>query len=634
MTAVILVAVLVPLVVVGVLARVEQRSLVTRDTTAQLEALASVQKARLQGYADRGFDTLALASGQDQLSSSLDAFVRTGLGAHQRFLNEILSDFALTSRGVGCIMAVAPDGTVVGSSDPALLGRDLSEQNYVQRGLTAANTGTIGRDQEGNRVGIFAGPIPFKGRIVGVLVLKFDLQPLEELVRDFTGLGETGETVVAARRQGGVLFLFPRRFEREAPPILTEGEAKEVALPMVAALAGEEAMFSDTNDYRGERVIAAARFLPSLGWGLVVKMDRSEAFASSNRFTRFTGLIAAVVVPLVLLIAALMARGITRRVIELARVAAAVTRGDLSRRMRPRSDDEIRVLVDAFNSMTDKLVTTNTELAQLASGVAHDLSEPLRAVTMYTRLVGRRLEGEPNPEREEEFRHFAEGGVKRIDALRKALSDYAGAGMRGRPFERVDVSKLMAETLEILHPLIDRTGATVTTGPLPATVWGDATELAQVFQNLISNAVKFMPEGKPPRVHVSATRAGGACSFSVHDEGIGIDPRHHERIFDLFSRLQSHRSYEGSGVGLATSRRIVERHGGRIWVESHPGQGSTFSFTIPESPEGSSYVGRPAKAPGLVGSGSGPYSPKSESDGSDGSGGAHDPGRPARSKRA
>lgn len=136
------------------------------------------------------------------------------------------------------------------------------------------------------------------------------------------------------------------------------------------------------------------------------------------------------------------------------------------------------------------------------------------------------------------MRAFLQLGVKRIDALRKALSDYADTGIRGRPFERVDVSKLMAETLEILHPLIDRTGATVTTGPLPATVWGDATELAQVFQNLISNAVKFTSDGKPPRVHVSATRVGGTCSFSVHDEGIGIDPRHHDRIFELFSRLQ------------------------------------------------------------------------------------------------
>jgi hypothetical protein len=166
LTAVILVAALAPLAALGILAVLEQRRLVTRDATASLEALASVQKARLEAFANQSLDSFALASSPALLGTSLDAFLRTGGGAHQRFLNALLADFASRSHAVRGILAVAPDGTVVGSSDPERLGESLAGEEYVQRGLTEPNAGAVATDREGNRVGIVSGPITFDGRTI------------------------------------------------------------------------------------------------------------------------------------------------------------------------------------------------------------------------------------------------------------------------------------------------------------------------------------------------------------------------------------------------------------------------------------------------------------------------------------
>jgi light-regulated signal transduction histidine kinase (bacteriophytochrome) len=165
-----------------------------------------------------------------------------------------------------------------------------------------------------------------------------------------------------------------------------------------------------------------------------------------------------------------------------------------------------------------------------------------------------------------------------------ALLELSRVGTRGEAPAPTDVEAVIERTLKVLKRAIEETEAEVTHDPLP-TVMADEAQLAQVFQNLIANAIKFRREGVPPRVHISAEQRGDEWMFSVADNGIGIDPDQAERIFQIFQRLHTREEYEGTGIGLALCKRIVERHGGRIWVASEVGHGSTFTFTLPARPK-------------------------------------------------
>jgi light-regulated signal transduction histidine kinase (bacteriophytochrome) len=231
-----------------------------------------------------------------------------------------------------------------------------------------------------------------------------------------------------------------------------------------------------------------------------------------------------------------------------------------------------------------RLERSNQALEQFAYVVSHDLREPLRMVSGYLQLLQRRYQGALDADADD-FIAYAVDGAERMQEMIQALLGLSRVGTRGQDFVPTDVEAVLARTRKMLSRAIEESGAVVTHDPLP-TVSADSAQLAQVFQNLISNAIKFRAEDRPLRVHVSAELRGDEWAFSVRDNGIGIDPQHFERIFVIFRRLHTTKGYEGAGIGLALCKRIVERHGGRIWVESEPGQGSTFIFTLPKRSQG------------------------------------------------
>jgi PAS domain S-box-containing protein len=218
---------------------------------------------------------------------------------------------------------------------------------------------------------------------------------------------------------------------------------------------------------------------------------------------------------------------------------------------------------------TEELERSNAELEQFAYVASHDLQEPLRMVASYTQLLARRYRGKLD-EDAEEFIGYAVDGVTRMQALINDLLAYSRVGTRGGAFEPVDTGAVLDRVLASLGPAMEDAGATVTHDP---------GQLGQLLQNLVGNAVKFRGEA-PPRVHVSAERGEGEWTFSVADNGIGIDPEYAERIFVIFQRLHTRGEYPGTGIGLAICKKIVERHGGRIWFEPAPGGGTVFRFTL------------------------------------------------------
>jgi PAS domain S-box-containing protein len=225
------------------------------------------------------------------------------------------------------------------------------------------------------------------------------------------------------------------------------------------------------------------------------------------------------------------------------------------------------------------LERSNQELEQFAYVASHDLQEPLRMVSSYTQLLAKRFEGQLD-EKTRKYVHYAVDGAIRMKALINDLLAYSRVGSKGQPLRPADAHAVLGEAMRNLAALIEENKAVITHDDLP-TVRADTSQLVLVFQNLLANAIKFRRED-PPRIHVSARDRGGEWVFTVKDNGIGIELRHADRVFVIFQRLHSHEEYPGTGIGLAVCKRIVERHGGIIWFESGPENGTTFFFTIPK----------------------------------------------------
>jgi two-component system sensor histidine kinase/response regulator len=239
----------------------------------------------------------------------------------------------------------------------------------------------------------------------------------------------------------------------------------------------------------------------------------------------------------------------------------------------------VRKKAEAVLSLrSQELVRSNAQLEQMAYVASHDLQEPLRMVTSYLQLLERRYVGRLDAEAHE-FIGFAVDGAKRMQALIDDLLTYSRLGTKAKPLQPTDCDALVETALRSLHLAISESGAQIRCDALPV-VMGDAAQLTQLFQNLIANAIKFRG-GQAPQIAVRAEPEDGCWRFEVRDNGIGIAPEYFDRIFVMFQRLHSRSAYPGTGIGLAICKNIVERHGGRIWVESAPEQGAVFKFTLP-----------------------------------------------------
>lgn len=300
--------------------------------------------------------------------------------------------------------------------------------------------------------------------------------------------------------------------------------------------------------------------------GLAQRATASEAIVRRTRTWFFVLL---VVVIVILTSGYFMIRR-DNRARARAEEAVRALNADLERRISERTQE--------LEESNKELIRSNEELQQFAYVASHDLQEPLRMVASYTQLLSRRYKGKLD-EDADDFIGFAVDGANRMQVLINDLLAYSRVGTKGKPLAPTNSNESLELALANLYMTIQESGAVIEHDELPM-IMADGTQISQLFQNLIGNGIKFRGK-EPPRIKITCKKQGKEWLFSLKDNGIGIDPQYVERVFIIFQRLHTRDEYPGTGIGLAICKKVVERHGGRIWVESTPGEGSTFYFTLP-----------------------------------------------------
>jgi len=231
--------------------------------------------------------------------------------------------------------------------------------------------------------------------------------------------------------------------------------------------------------------------------------------------------------------------------------------------------------------LEDDLKRSNNELQQFAYVASHDLQEPLRTIASFTQLLARRYEGKLDSDADEFIGYIVDASIRMKQQIEDLL-EFSRVMTNGSNFEKINLEQTVKQIISSLGVLIKENDAEITYNPLPE-IYADSRQIARLFQNLINNSIKFKKPDEPPKIHISVEKdeKTNEYVFSISDNGIGIDPKYQDRIFTIFQRLHTIEEYQGTGIGLAVARKIVERHGGHIWVESELEKGATFYFTLP-----------------------------------------------------
>lgn len=458
--------------------------------------------------------------------------------------------------------------------------------------------------KENTAVVYICSPVFRAGEVIGVVSAQMSNRRLFSLVRDYSGLGETGETILATKMGDEVVFITPLRFDPEAAFKRRIKFGSKDGQDIQEALKGKKGI-GVTLDYRGEEVLSVWRYLPTFRLGMVVKMNTLEVFSSADKLRNNLFRISLILLIVVVIMAVVIAGTVSSPIKELTAISSVISSGDLKARAKIDTKDEIGELARSFNQMTDKLVEAkanveqkkaeleeqkkllekaNQELDSFVYTASHDLRAPLRGIASFASF----LEEDYKDKLDEEGRGYLKeiiDGTNRMNQLIEDLLTLSRISRIKNPYEDVDMNNLVESVIKRIEFDIKEKKVAMRIQKDMPVVRCDRIKMNEVFLNLINNAIKFSSKNNPenPRVEVGYIDDGDFHKFFIKDNGIGIDPKFHTQIFGIFKRLHTSDEYEGTGAGLSIVKRIIEDHGGKIWVESELGKGATFYFTIPKN---------------------------------------------------
>lgn len=581
LTGALLVAALVPLSIVGLITYNEERQILTSDARERLDAIATLQQARVESYLFFSEVNLELVTSRNQLGQRLETMLVAPNEDDRNQMVTILTSARDSARGVVRDIHLADlDGTILASTDPARIDDAIGADPYfadAKKGVTLSSTATRSDDLI---VGIHAGPIPNGANALGVVVIEADLDPLLETLGDQTGLGDSEESYLVRARNSEVQLLTPLR----EPAEFAAGAPSDS--PMEAALNGTEADLIEAVDYRGRDVFAATRTIEQTGWGLVVKVDQSEALAPIGRFRNLL-LVSIVAAGLA---AVALAHFLSSRLIQplrrLTSVAGEMSGNGHDTRAMVDSKGEIGALARALNTMADRhdaalreVEGKNDQLQQFLYVSSHDLKTPLRAISSYGQLLAADQRDVLDESGKAYLDRINENSTRMYSLIDDLLA-YVKAGQIEESFEPVNLDAVLARVRMAQELDLRSAGATLSFGHL-GTAFGSPVLLEEVFANLVSNSLKYRRQDVPTRIGVTASGNGDHVTVSVEDNGIGIPAEHRERVFEPFHRLHRKDEIAGTGVGLAICERVVSGHGGTIRAASSNLGGTAIVITLP-----------------------------------------------------
>ena len=449
------------------------------------------------------------------------------------------------------------------------------------------------------------------GQNIGVIAFQIRGAAIDAIVHQKVGLGQTGDTHLVGPdlilRSDDLFYpddgALKTRMDTEITRLwlaelgTTGGAAHEIALRA----------FVYPGPHESKRVLGASATIDIAGvqWLMIAEIEESETIAPARRLGILALVTLAVTGLLVLSISLLIANRIIRPVRDLSRVSKLAAAGNLDQRAQITTEDEIGELAASFNHMLKRireaeetlseqknqlvelnevLSARNQELDEFTYIASHDLQEPLRKLSSFCTLLERDI-GDGIPENARTDMIFITDAAGRMQRLVQDLLALSRTGRAAMKRDWISLDECAERALVSLASRVQTTSAVITRDPLPY-IFGDPSMMTQLYQNLIGNALKFMPPGRHPVIRLTADEKAGNMVFGVRDNGIGIKSEYVAQIFSPFKRLHGRTEYEGSGIGLAICRKTVERHGGRLWVDSWPGIGSHFKFTIDERSTG------------------------------------------------
>ncbi|MCU7934441.1 MAG: HAMP domain-containing protein [Candidatus Thiodiazotropha sp. (ex Dulcina madagascariensis)] len=445
--------------------------------------------------------------------------------------------------------------------------------------------------------------------VIGVLKINYRIDKILDIL---TAKDHHARYLVTLHRAAGEVVVDPTADQGALAPPLTDVPIRVEGRGWVTGTRGDRAVIvgysrvaipihSRISLPGAVKGVSGERWEPA-SWFVYVEQPREKALAEVVLFQRLTLIVALFTIFIAAVIALAVARSISKPIQRLKEGTERIAAGDLDHRVGTWAADEIGDLSRAFDAMSQRLqhvmasrtalqqevaarrelerrlALSNRELQEFAYVISHDLQEPLRMIASYLKLIEKRYQGALDADADE-FIDFAVDGAERMSTMIDGLLQYSRVETQGAPFQSMELSSAVSDALANLKVQIDESGAVIETGALPR-VMADPMQMTRLLQNLLSNAIKFHgPE--PIKISINAERQGSEWVISVKDNGIGISEEDSSRVFVVFQRLHTQQEYPGTGIGLAVCKRIVERHGGRIWLKSAAEEGSEFLFTLP-----------------------------------------------------
>ncbi|HBM16775.1 MAG TPA: hypothetical protein DD381_10595 [Lentisphaeria bacterium] len=619
---------LIPIMLEGYISFYKSKSYIIEQSIKNLNSLADINVEKMSIYLD-GIERSVLATQKYyNIVKNLPLISKLTIDKSSPGLNEAYEQINEQFKGfdkalnVSDFMLISPEGRVVYSPNeekmvlynkPAPLATKKNLETW-SNGLWISEA----TDIQGTYKILIVVPIKNdRGNLIGFSMAEINADVLYSVISSSIGLGYTGEVVLAALNKNDIVFISPLKFSPgKTGHFKFSIPNKSFNIPMIQATEGMPGS-GIINDYVGNEIIAAWRPLQVKNMGMVLKINTSEAFAEVDDRMCFTIWLTILFFVIAIFTAYMISRILSSPITLLNEGMKKIGAGDLEYRVGTLSKNEIGQLSRSFDEMTAKLKETmtskenldkevfermqkeadlvvsenklkkavedlkksNAELEQFAYVASHDLQEPLRTISSSVMIIEEKFKGKLD-EKTTMFMNFATGGCRRMSELISSLLELSRVSTKAEPFAEFDANKALSIAIGNLMESVRVNNAVITNDKLPV-IKADEIQIIQLFQNLLTNSLKFRRKEEAPKIHISCNKSHEGNIFSVEDNGIGIESKHYERIFIMFKRLNSKEDYPGCGIGLSICKKIVDRHYGRIWVESETGKGTKFYFLIP-----------------------------------------------------